>query len=148
MHQQVFKLCQFIIHVSCHNYQSINYKLQGHSHFFAPWSYLVCFKSSKSKLRWYRTAAEIEVELHNRILKTKSGEPSLKYFDGASMQEYQLPSKANEMTFCRTEGRGCGTSKVMQESVYNPYFERHMRKDGALGRSIKLVEKSKRAIKA
>ena len=40
------------------------------------------------KTRWYRTAAEIESELHQRLHKTTSGKPPLRYFDGSVMESY------------------------------------------------------------
>ena len=52
---------------------------------------------------WFRNTAALELALHKRLLKTKSGKPSLKYFDGATMKSYQLPHKAYETVYCREE---------------------------------------------
>mmetsp|Transcript_42960 Transcript_42960/g.90246 ORF Transcript_42960/g.90246 Transcript_42960/m.90246 type:complete len:925 (+) Transcript_42960:227-3001(+) len=82
---------------SMHNYD------EGHSHFQAPWSYLVCLKDSKSRASWYRTAPEIEIELHQRLHSTESGAPALRFFDGSTMVDYQTPPKAAETTYCRKE---------------------------------------------
>lgn len=62
------------------------------------------------KTRWYRTAAEIEIELHQRLHKTKSGKPPLRYFDGSVMESYQIPPKVVETNFCRQQGEDtrCG----------------------------------------
>ena len=76
---------------------------QGHSHFSAPWSYLVCFKDSKSRASWYKTSSEIEIELHQRLYRTKSGTPALRLFDGPTMIGYQTPSRATETMYCRKE---------------------------------------------
>ncbi len=76
---------------------------KGHSHFFAPWSYLVCFKNYKSRANWYRTAPELAIELHRRLYGTKSGKPILRYGDASTLTGYQLPSKAQETIFCRRE---------------------------------------------
>ena len=62
----------------------------GRSGFYAPWIYLACFKSSKSRTSWYDTAAAINIKLHQRIHKTKSGKPTLVYFDGPTMVSYQI----------------------------------------------------------
>ena len=76
-------------------------QLQGHSGYFAPWSYLVCFKNSKSRASWYETSAGIEIKLHQRLHRTKSGKPTLTYFDAPTMMGYQLPPKSDETVYCR-----------------------------------------------
>ena len=78
-----------------------SYDEGGRSGFYAPWSYLICFKSSKSRASWYDTAAAINIKLHQRIHKTKSGQPTLHYFDGPTMMSYQLPSRSDEIVGCR-----------------------------------------------
>lgn len=74
---------------------------ESHAHFDAPWQLLVAFKGRKSGARWYKTSPEVEVEIHRRIHRTKSGNRSLRYFDGATMMGYQIPAKAQEITYCR-----------------------------------------------
>ncbi len=76
---------------------------KGHSHFYMPWSYLVALKDYKSKARWHRTAPELQIALRQRLHRTKSGRPVLRYFDEATMLSYQLPSRAQETTYCRQE---------------------------------------------
>ena len=78
-----------------------SYDEGGRSGFYAPWSYLICFKSSKSRASWYDTSAAINIKLHQRIHKTKSGKPTLLYFDGPTMVSYQLPARSNEIVDCR-----------------------------------------------
>ena len=85
---------------------------EGHSQFGAPWTYLICFKDYKSRANWYRTAPEIDIQLHNRLHKTKSGRPILRYFDTPTMIGYQTPSKAEETVFCRSE---CGSDYECDE---------------------------------
>eukprot|EP00581_Thalassiosira_minuscula_P004007 CAMPEP_0183735808 /NCGR_PEP_ID=MMETSP0737-20130205/47687_1 /TAXON_ID=385413 /ORGANISM="Thalassiosira miniscula, Strain CCMP1093" /LENGTH=719 /DNA_ID=CAMNT_0025969657 /DNA_START=170 /DNA_END=2330 /DNA_ORIENTATION=+ len=80
----------------------LNYD-EGHSHFDAPWNMLVAFKHNKSRSRWYRNAAEIEIDLHQRLLQTKSGDPPLRYFDGATMMGYQTTTRSQETLYCRRE---------------------------------------------
>jgi len=86
-----------------HVFESIHAYDEGHSHFFAPWSYLVCFKDYESRASWYKTSPEIEIELHQRLYKTKSGKPALLFFDAPTMISYQVPPKAIETTYCRKE---------------------------------------------
>ena len=78
-------------------------RTQGHSHFYAPWDYLICFKNSKSRTSWYRTSAELEIELHQRLHGTKSESPPLLFFDAPTMISYQVPHKTNEVIYCRKE---------------------------------------------
>jgi len=83
-------------------FESMHVYDEGHGHFGQPRSYLVCLKDSESRARWYQTAAEINIELHRRIYKSKSGKPALLHFDAPTMIGYQLPSKAQETAYCRT----------------------------------------------
>lgn len=84
-------------------FQSIHTYDEGHSHFYMPWSYLVAFKDYETKAGWHRTAPEIEIQIKKRLHKTKSGMPTLRYFDAATMGSHQVPSKASEITYCRKE---------------------------------------------
>jgi hypothetical protein len=63
----------------------------------------VAFKSYASRKHWYSNAAEIEVAIQKRILRTKSGKAPLRYFDGATMASYQAPSRTIENLFCRRQ---------------------------------------------
>mmetsp|Transcript_20520 Transcript_20520/g.37382 ORF Transcript_20520/g.37382 Transcript_20520/m.37382 type:complete len:889 (-) Transcript_20520:246-2912(-) len=87
------------------NFESMHEYDEGHSHFKAPWSYLVCFKNSESRANWYRNAPEIQIDIHQRLYGTKSGEPVLLFFDAPTMISYQVPPKAKETTYCRKEDK-------------------------------------------
>ena len=134
-----------------------NQWLQGHSGYFAPWSYLVCFKDSKSRASWYETSAANEIKMHQRLPRTKSGKPSLLYFDAPAMTSYQLPPKAHETVYCRKvvtpreceDGYNGNNPKLINPisifeahkmkgmsqqachglpgTVYSPVFERHLK---------------------
>ena len=52
---------------------------------------------------WYRNQAETDLAIHQRTKRTKSGNPALKYFDGALMASYQMPHKAFQATFCHRD---------------------------------------------
>lgn len=84
-------------------FQSAHYFAEAHSKYYAPWAYQLLFKDAKSIVRWYKTSAEIDVELHKRLLRTKSGKPAPGFFDASTMLYYQLPPKADEATYCRKE---------------------------------------------
>jgi len=68
-----------------------------------PWHYLVALKNYSSRAGWHRTAPELQIELQQRLHKTKSGLPILRYFDATTMISFQLPPKAQETTYCRKE---------------------------------------------
>ena len=77
--------------------------LKAHCGFRAPWMLVVAFKSYKTRARWYANGAEINLEVLKRRVKTKSGKNPFKYFDGATMVSYQVPSKPMEVAYCRQE---------------------------------------------
>jgi len=79
----------------------VNYE-EAHCWFGAPWTFLAGFKNYNSRSRWYRNAAEIEADVHSRILRTKSGVPPLRYFDGEMMATILRTSSAVEVSFCRS----------------------------------------------
>jgi spermidine synthase len=87
-------------------FESIHTYDEGHSHFYMPWSYLVALKDYETRAAWHRTAPEIQIELHQRLHRTKSGNPILRYVDVATMVGYQVPSRALEMVECREDMNG------------------------------------------
>ena len=114
--------------------QSIHIYEESHCEFGAPWTTLVAFKDVETRKRWYRSPTEVELDLRRRILPTKDGKSSLRYFDGATMKSYQLPHRTFEDIYCRQQDKpedcadkvrfGIG-NKVNVSSVYSPVFERH-----------------------
>lgn len=84
-------------------FESMHVYEESHSAFGYPWSYLVAFKAFENRVNWYLSEPEIEVNIHDRILPTKDGQSSLRYFDGATMVSYQIPHQAFESVFCRDE---------------------------------------------
>jgi hypothetical protein len=109
---------------------------EAHSGFGDPWSTLLAFKDVKIKENWHRGAAEVELQLRKRILSSKSGGLPLRYFDGATMESYHLPSSAFETIYCRQEdaptecnkSRRGGSSVLIETNktvTYDPVTERH-----------------------
>ena len=78
---------------------------ESHCGFGSPWSFMVVCKSDDCHSNWYNNPASVDLEVHSRMIPTKSGAPSLKYFDGATMASYQMPSKAWETVYCRRTPR-------------------------------------------
>lgn len=59
-------------------------------------------KSLKVRSNWYRNEAEVNVEIQERSVRSKSGSPLFRYFDGATMQFFQIPSKSFESVYCKS----------------------------------------------
>jgi hypothetical protein len=116
-----------------YHYQSIHIYEESHCQFDAPWTTLIAFKDVETRKRWYRSPAAVELDLSRRILPTKDGKTSLRYFDGATMKSYQMPARAFEDQYCHQQDkpeecadkvRFGGDDKVSVSSAYNPLFER------------------------
>lgn len=58
-------------------------------------------KNSDGSAVWGRNLAEINIDIHNRILRTHSGNPALKHFDGSTMEGYRVPSIVFQAAFCK-----------------------------------------------
>jgi len=114
-------------------FKSIHIYEESHCEFHAPWTTLIAFKDVETRKRWYRSPAAVELDLSRRILPTKDGKTSLRYFDGATMKSYQMPARAFEDQYCHQQDkpeecadkvRFGGGDKVSVSSAYNPLFER------------------------
>jgi len=124
----------FFVHVPC-VLPSIHIYEEAHCEFGAPWTTLIAFKSVETRKRWYRSPAAVELDLSRRILPTKDGKTSLRYFDGATMKSYQMPSRAFEDIYCLQQDKPeeCSDDKlrfgfgkeINVSSAYSPVFERH-----------------------
>jgi len=84
-------------------FQSMHVYEESHAGFEDPWTFLVACKSTVCRSNWYRSSAEVDIQIHRRILRSKSGLPLLKYFDGPTMSTYHVPHKAVESVYCRIE---------------------------------------------
>ena len=76
---------------------------EAHCDFSHPWSFVIACKTSACSDYWYANEAEIGRKIHERIVHTKSGDLSLKYFDGSTMKRYQQPTRAWENVYCRAD---------------------------------------------
>jgi hypothetical protein len=73
------------------------------------WSFLVALRRYESQELWYANPAEIDLELSRRTV-VGQGDGLLQFFDGATMQTYQYPSRIAENVHCRAvaEANGLG----------------------------------------
>ena len=76
---------------------------EAHCDFSHPWSFVIACKTRACSDHWYANEAEISRKIHERIVHTKSGDLSLKYFDGSTMKRYQQPTRAWENVYCRAD---------------------------------------------
>lgn len=108
-------------------FETLHMYEDGNCGFDGSWTYLVAAKDASHDMRWYMRPAEVEVEIHRRTVRTVSGAPALKYFDGSVMQVYQFPHKVFELVFCRMEPKpdSC-ISDVFRENVPLSDFEVRM----------------------
>ena len=86
-------------------FKSIHVYGQAHAGYTSTWNNMMATKSLKVRSNWYRNEAEVNVEVLRRTVKTKSGAPIFHYFDGATMQLFQLPAKRFETIFCKNNPR-------------------------------------------
>ena len=84
-------------------FTSIHLYEEAHSDFGHPWSFIIACKTDACSKNWYANEAQVNRKIHQRILPTKSGKHSLKYFDGTTMQRYQRPTRAWETVYCRAD---------------------------------------------
>ena len=96
--------------------------------FEAPWSFLVAIKDETIESRWYMSEAAVEVEIHGRTVRTVSGKPALKYFDGSVKRGYHYPHKGAERVFCRSlpTPSSCEVEDVSGPDVPSSAFEVRM----------------------
>lgn len=106
-------------HLSKIGFKSIQVYGQAHGGYAAPWNNMLAVKSDKTLENWYRNEAEIALEIQRRSIKSKSGVPVFKYFDGATMQFFQMPSKRFETVYCRQEPT---PADCLDLRGYNPAF--------------------------
>ena len=90
-----------ISHLEKLGFESIHSYSDGNLGFFGVWNFLVATKKRSSRKLFYRNEAEFKVAMRQRLIRTKSGLPTLKVFDGTTMARYQRPSKRVETVFCR-----------------------------------------------
>ena len=84
-------------------FESMHIYEDGNCGFEDPWTYLVAMKDYDNRGMWYRTQAQIEIDIHERLLRTHSGAPPLSYFDSAQMKAYRYPHKGFETVYCRKD---------------------------------------------
>lgn len=110
-----------------------------HSRLQANWSFLLAMKNpAKSRSKWFRSEAQLQLELHRRNVMNDTF--PFHFFDGAGMLQYQFPSRVVEETWCRgVPANQCGTNGHGFDalSINNvpatEFLETRTREDGSHG---------------
>jgi Spermine/spermidine synthase domain len=71
--------------------------------FLEPHSFLIVCKSTSCRSRWYARQDQVDYEIYDRIVRTKSKKRALTFFDGTTQRSYQWPKKGWETVYCRRE---------------------------------------------
>jgi spermidine synthase len=79
-------------------FESIHIYEESHCGFGGnPWRFVVAMKNKANDNLWYqRNGNLVDLEIPERILKTVSGDPALKYFDSATMRTYYSSSYTHQ----------------------------------------------------
>eukprot|EP01083_Nonionella_stella_P204033 744062_1 len=115
-------------------FESIHIYEDGNCGLHVPWTFLVVMKSDDSQNMWYRTEAQLAVNIHDRIVPTHDGLSPMKYFDSAQMQAYIYPHHIYEIEFCRQQPLPESCQILVEELEYTPNVQLsalEVRKSGA-----------------
>ena len=108
-----------IYYLQCHFPNQLQQLCKSATHSFA-----VAFKDYRTRSKWYRNEAEIQVEMHQHFQKTRSTEDTLFHFDATVMLSYQIPSKDSEISFCRDNEDECdGNFNLPPDTNLIPAFQ-------------------------
>ena len=75
----------------------------AHCGFIEPRAFLIACRSEGCRSRFYATSDVIDYEIYDRIIRTKSKQRALVYYDGVTHFGYQYAPKAWETVYCRRE---------------------------------------------
>lgn len=82
---------------------SIHVYEEGHLGYYEPRSFLVACRDVSCRKHWYAETDEVDYQIYERIGETKSGEPSLIHYDGATQRSFHAPPRAWENIYCLRE---------------------------------------------
>lgn len=82
---------------------SIHIYEEAHSGHWEPLAFLVACRDVSCRRRWYAETDEVDYQIYERIGGTKSGNPSLVHFDGATQRSFWVPPRAWESIYCHRE---------------------------------------------
>jgi hypothetical protein len=85
----------------------------------APWTFVVALKDADTRARWFRSEAQVQLDLHRRSRRLKGNDKELpfQFFDGATFMTYQFPNRIAEETWCRNNAGKCGNGHGFDPSI-------------------------------
>jgi len=108
------QLGAFLDGLQSFGFESIVSYEESHGRFIESWGFVVAMKNSGSRSNWFRNEAELNIQIFKRVLVPAE----LLFFDGATMMDYQYPSRIEEEIWCRDKWNGeCGTGHG-----FDPFF--------------------------
>lgn len=82
-------------------FQTMHVYGQNHGGYHSTWNNLLAGKSLTTRSKWFKNAAETNLQISQRLVRSKSGRTILQYFDGSTMERFQVPGRDVEDVFCR-----------------------------------------------
>lgn len=82
-------------------FEAIQVYEEPHSGFESAWTFVIACKSISCRDNLFASEAAIQIAIHDRLIPTKSGKPTLKFFDGTTMSKYLTQSPHWETVYCR-----------------------------------------------
>ena len=82
-----------------------------------PWGFAVAMKDWVTRSKWFRNSAEVNRQIHQRTLRTKTSAHPFHFFDGAAMMKYQAPSRQLENAWCQIFPEKCNIPEPVMVPV-------------------------------
>lgn len=80
----------------------------AHGHVDEIRCFLLAMKNWDTRTNWFRNSAEVDLQIHERLLRTQEGSHlPLHFFDGASMVQNWSLSRSVENTWCQKYPHNC-----------------------------------------
>jgi len=111
----------FVDHLKRQGFSAMKHYEEMHGGFMGVWRFMVCFKDIDNVPNWYANQAEVDAALQYRIIRQDDGSWPLHFFDGATMQQYQYPSRIEETLFCRDDANDdmCQAGRGLDPEIVN-----------------------------
>ena len=100
-------------------FESIVDYAEAHGRLIEVWSFVLAMKNSETRMNWFMNEAEMNLKIAQRSVRTKDGSLPFRYFDGASMMQYQFASRIAEETWCRGKAGVCSTGHGFDPEMTN-----------------------------
>jgi hypothetical protein len=102
-------------------FESIFEYTESHGPVLALWTFVVALKDANTRARWFRSEANVNLDLHRRARRLQNNDKELpfQFFDGATFMTYQFPNRIAEETWCRSNAGKCANGHGFDPSIPN-----------------------------